>query len=150
MGGAYFAKNVIGKHGKVQAIITNGNIDLHDFEPTTNSVKKVAIANIVIANGLEYDSWMANLANSNDIKVTEVGKQLMGLKQGDNLHIWYDLSMPEKYVSYIVKRANEIDSNDADYFKQNTKKYLAKIDSIKKMPLLKYKKVDIFIQYFLT
>lgn len=93
---------------------------------------------------------MANLANSNDIKVTEVGKQLMGLKQDDDLHIWYDLSMPEKYVSYIVKRASEIDSNDADYFKQNTKKYLAKIDSIKKIPLLKYKKVGIFIQYFLT
>ncbi|AGK94777.1 transporter [Lactobacillus acidophilus] len=37
---------------------------------------------------------MANLANSNDIKVTEVGKQLMGLKQDDDLHIWYDLSMP--------------------------------------------------------
>lgn len=74
----------------------------------------------------------------------------MRLKQGDDLHIWYDLSMPEKYVSYIVKRASEIDSNDADYFKQNTKKYLAKIDSIKKIPLLKYKKVGIFIQYFLT
>ena len=110
-----------------------------------------------------------------------------------------------KYASYIVKRASEIESNDADYFKQNTKKYLAKIDSIKKIPLklmvikwngsqctsgswnanydrkkknsffvnntkatsstvnnmvylakqnkiplLKYKKVGIFIQYFLT
>lgn len=129
---------------------------------------------------------MANLASSNDIKVTEVGEQLMGLKQGDNLHIWYDLSMPEKYVSYIVKRASEIDSIkkmplklmvikwngsqctsgswNANY--DRTKKnsfsvinqkatsstvnnmvYLAKQN---KIPLLKYKKVGIFIQYFLT
>ncbi len=113
--------------------------------------------------------------------------------------------MPEKYVSYIVKRASEIDSDDADYFKQNTKNILLKLIQLMKLllklmvikwngsqctsgswnanydrtkknsffvnntkaisstvnnmgylakqnkiPLLKYKKVDIFIQYFLT
>lgn len=130
---ANIAKNVVGKHGKVQAVITNGDTDPHDFEPTTNSAKEVANANIVIANGLGYDSWMANLANSNDIKVTQVGEQLMGLKQGVNPHIWYDLNMPKKYVDYIVKRASKIDPADAAYFKRNAKKYLTKINSIKKI-----------------
>lgn len=130
---ANIAKNVVGKHGKVQAIITNGNTDPHDFEPTTNSAKEVANANIVIANGLGYDSWMDNLANSNDIHVTKVGEQLMGLKQGDNPHIWYNLDMPRRYANYIAKRASKIDPQDASYFRKNAKAYIAKIDSIKKI-----------------
>ena len=130
---ANIAKNIVGKHGKVQAIITNGDTDPHDFEPTTNSAKEVANANIVIANGLGYDDWMAKLADSNDIHVTKVGEQLMGLKQGDNPHIWYNLNMPKKYVDYIVKRASQIDPKDAGYFRKNARNYLNKIQNIKQI-----------------
>lgn len=127
---ANIAKNVVGKHGKVQAIINNGDTDPHDFEATTGAAKKVAGANIVIANGLGYDTWMNNLADANNIHATEVGEQLMGLKKGDNPHIWYDLKMPKKYVSYIVKRASQIDPKHRDYFKHHAKIYLNKIKNI--------------------
>lgn len=130
---ANIAKNIVGKHGKVEAVINNGDTDPHDFEPTTGSAKKVANANIVIANGLGYDSWMTNLANANDIHVTKVGEQLMGLKQGDNPHIWYNLDMPQKYVAYLVKKASQIDPKHAPYFKNNAKMYLNKITTIKKL-----------------
>ncbi|NRO62615.1 Manganese ABC transporter substrate-binding lipoprotein [Lactobacillus helveticus] len=130
---ANIAKNIVGKHGKVEAVITNGDTDPHDFEPTTGSAKKIANANIVIANGLGYDSWMTNLANANDIHVTKVGEQLMGLKQGDNPHIWYNLDMPQKYVAYLVKKASQIDPKHAPYFKNNAKMYLNKINTIKKL-----------------
>ena len=130
---ANIAKNIVGKHGHVQAIITNGDTDPHDFEPTTNSAKEVASANVVIANGLGYDDWMMKLADANDIHATKVGEQLMGLKQGDNPHIWYNLAMPQKYVDYIAKRASEIDPEHASYFKQNAQAYLQKINNIKKI-----------------
>lgn len=130
---ANIAKNIVGKHGKVEAIISNGDTDPHDFEPTSGSAKKVATANIVIANGLGYDNWMINLANANDIHATQVGEQLMHLKRGDNPHIWYDLNMPEKYAVYLVKRASKIDPEHANYFKTNAQRYLAKIDKIKKL-----------------
>lgn len=130
---ANIAKNIVGKHGKVEAVINNGDTDPHDFEPTTGSAKKVANANIVIANGLGYDSWMTNLANANDINVTKVGEQLMGLKQGDNPHIWYNLDMPQKYVAYLVEKTSQIDPKHAPYFKNNAKMYLNKINTIKKL-----------------
>lgn len=130
---ANIAKNIVGKHGKVEAVINNRDTDPHDFEPTTGSAKKVANANIVIANGLGYDSWMTNLANANDIYVTKVGEQLMGVKQGDNPHIWYNLDMPQKYVAYLVKKASQIDPKHAPYFKNNAKMYLNKINTIKKL-----------------
>lgn len=130
---ANIAKNVVGKHGEVQAIIKNGDTDPHDFEPTTNSAKEVANANIVISNGLGYDDWMTKLADSNDIHMTKVGEELMGLKQGDNPHIWYNLDMPKKYVNYIVKRSSKIDPKHASYFRKNGQTYLNKIQSIKQL-----------------
>ncbi|GAA2955235.1 zinc ABC transporter substrate-binding protein [Lactobacillus kefiranofaciens subsp. kefirgranum] len=130
---ANIAKNIIGKYGVVEAVINNGDIDPHDFEPTSDSAKKVATTNVVIANGLGYDSWMNNLASANDIHVTKVGEQLLHLKQGDNPHIWYNLNMPTKYVNYLVKKASKIDPKHATYFRKNAVKYLTKIDRIKKL-----------------
>lgn len=127
------AKNVVGKYGDAKAIITNSSTDPHDFEPTTADAKKLTQANIIVANGLGYDSWMNKLASSVSKKPVLVGEDLMGLKKGDNPHIWYNLSMPTKYVDYLVKRLSKIDKNHAAYFKANGEKYLAKVDKIKQI-----------------
>lgn len=127
------AKNVVGKYGDAQAIITNSSTDPHDFEPTTADAKKITNANIIVANGLGYDSWMNKLASSVSKKSVLVGEDLMGLKKGDNPHIWYNLSMPTKYVDYLVKRLSKIDKKHAAYFKTNGEKYLAKVNKIKQI-----------------
>ncbi|WP_436969961.1 metal ABC transporter solute-binding protein, Zn/Mn family [Lactobacillus helveticus] len=130
---ADIAKNVVGKYGSVQAIIKNSATDPHDFEPTTADAKKLTNANIIVANGLGYDSWMNKLASSVSKKPVLVGEDLMGLKKVDNPHIWYDLDMPTKYVNYLVKRLSKLDKKHAAYFKENGDKYLAKIAKVKQI-----------------
>lgn len=127
------AKNIVGKYGTATAIIDKSSVDPHDFDPTTADAKKVAQANIIVANGLGYDSWMNKLAKSVDKKPVLVGEDLMGLKSGDNPHIWYNLDMPTKYVDYLVKRLSKLDKKHVAYFKENGEKYLAKIDKIKQL-----------------
>ena len=127
------AKNIVGKYGTATAIIDKSSVDPHDFDPTTADAKKVAQANIIVANGLGYDSWMNKLAKSVDKKPVLVGEDLMGLKSGNNPHIWYNLDMPTKYVEYLVKRLSKLDKKHAAYFKENGEKYLAKIDKIKQL-----------------
>lgn len=129
---ADIAKNVVGKYGTVESLISKSSTDPHDFEPTTADAKKLANANIIVENGLGYDSWMNKLASSVSKKPVSVGEDLMGLKKGDNPHIWYNLSMPKKYVNYLVKRLSKIDKKHASYFKENGDKYLAKIDKLQK------------------
>lgn len=126
------AKNVVGKYGTAEAIITKSSVDPHDFEPTTADAKKLTNANIIVENGLGYDSWMTKLASSVSKKPVSVGEDLMKLKKGDNPHIWYNLSMPTKYVDYLVKRLSKLDKKHANYFKKNGDKYLAKVAKIKK------------------
>lgn len=57
----------------------------------------------------------------------------MDLKNGANPHIWFDLKMPKKYVNYLVERLSKIDKKHAAYYKENGKKYLAKINKIQKI-----------------
>lgn len=130
---ADIAKNVVGKYGSVQAIIKNSATDPHDFEPTTADAKELTKANIIVANGWGYDTWMNKLASSVSKKPVLVGEDLMGLKKGDNPHIWYDLDMPTKYVNYLVKRLSKLDKKHAAYFKENGDKYLAKVAKIKQI-----------------
>lgn len=130
---ADIAKNVVGKYGSVQAIVKNSATDPHDFEPTTADAKELTKANIIVANGLGYDTWMNKLASSVSKKPVLVGEDLMGLKKGDNPHIWYDLDMPTKYVNYLVKRLSKLDKKHAAYFKENGDKYLAKVAEIKQI-----------------
>lgn len=130
---ADIAKNVVGKYGSVQAIVKNSATDPHDFEPTTSDAKELTKANIIVANGLGYDTWMNKLASSVSKKPVLVGEDLMGLKKGDNPHIWYDLDMPTKYVNYLVKRLSKLDKKHAAYFKENGDKYLAKVAKIKQI-----------------
>lgn len=127
------AKNIVGKYGTATAIIDKSSVDPHDFGPTTADAKKLTKANIIVANGLGYDSWMNKLAKSVNKKPVLVGEDLMGLKNGDNPHIWYNLNMPTKYVDYLVKHLSKLDKKHAAYFKANGKKYLAKVDKIKKL-----------------
>ncbi|MGN1272649.1 MAG: metal ABC transporter solute-binding protein, Zn/Mn family [Lactobacillus sp.] len=130
---ADIAKNIVGKYGTTNAIIKNSATDPHDFEPTTENAKELSKANIIVANGLGYDDWMNKLASSVNKKPTLVGEDLMKLKKGDNPHIWYNLSMPTKYVDYLVKRLSKLDPKHKAYFEANGKKYLAKINKIRSL-----------------
>lgn len=124
------AKNIVGKYGTAKSIVSS-NIDPHDFEPKTSDAKDIQGADLVIANGLGYDSWMDKLASANDQKVVKVGTDIMKFKSNANPHIWYDLDMPIKYTNYLVSRLSKLDKKHASYYKENGQKYIAKIQKVK-------------------
>ncbi len=52
----------------------------------------MAVADIVIVNGADYDPWMAGLlaAQPTPNRVVITVSDLLGRKPGDNPHLWYD------------------------------------------------------------
>lgn len=129
---ANIAQNIVGKYGHAQAIITKSNVDPHDFEATSADAKKLAQSQIIVANGLGYDDWMNKLASSVNKKPVVVS-QLMNLSTGSNPHLWYNLTMPRKYVDCLVKKLSKLEPKHAAYFKENGQKYLAKVAAIQKL-----------------
>src|SRR5689334_6062421 len=78
------AKQLGGDHVAVTSLISNPNTDPHDYEPTPADARRVAAAQLVITNGIGYDSWVDKLLAANPSSrraVLNVG-DLVGLKAG--------------------------------------------------------------------
>jgi len=86
------AQQIAGSGATVKSILTNPNQDPHEFTTNASTAKAGADADIVIYNGLSYDPWMDKLLATQgkpDRVVIDVA-DLIGGKEGDNPHIWYD------------------------------------------------------------
>jgi ABC-type metal ion transport system, periplasmic component/surface adhesin len=73
------AKQVVGNKGSVTSIISNPAVDPHDFEPTTKTAQIVSKADVTVANGLGYDSWM-NKLDKQDGTYIKIGEDIMEQK----------------------------------------------------------------------
>lgn len=122
------AQKVLGSHGHVTSIINNPNIDPHDFNPASSDAKKIYQSNLVIYNGLGYDSWAQKLTSSNDNTNTVNVGQLMGKQTGDNPHIWYNINTMEKLANQLANKFAKMQPKNAQEFKANAQRY---IDSLK-------------------
>lgn len=111
------ASQLGGTHARVTSIVDNPNADPHSYEPTTDDARAVAMAGMVIANGLGYDSWISKLiaADGGNRMVLTVGK-VLGLPGGSNPHRWYDPSDVKTVASAIVAGYSKLDPRDARYF----------------------------------
>ncbi|HEV3270669.1 MAG TPA: zinc ABC transporter substrate-binding protein [Candidatus Methylacidiphilales bacterium] len=86
------AEQIAGSGTAVKSILTNPNQDPHEFTTNAETAKSVADADIVIYSGISYDPWMDKLLATRgkpDRVVIDVA-DLIGAKDGDNPHIWYD------------------------------------------------------------
>lgn len=124
------AKAVVGNKGEVTSVIDKPSVDPHDYDPTPKTAKKVAGSQLVVANGLGYDSWMNNLVKNNDSKAkyVKVGEDVMDKKSGDNPHLWYDPQTMPKLAKRIATELGKKQPKDKKYFQKNAEKY---IDSLK-------------------
>lgn len=142
------AKAVLGKYGSVTSVITNPNVDPHDYEPSAKVAKEVANADFVVYNGIGYDSWMAKLAKNDKITSVRVGEDVLNKKNGDNPHLWYQSQTMPKLVTYLSNKFAKIDPKHEAQFKANAKKYISSLKPITtKIDALKAnsdnKKVDV-------
>lgn len=127
------AQKVAGDHGQVISFIDNASVDPHDYQPNTKQAQQVAKANVVIENGLGYDSWVNKLvkssSNRNKIKIIDVAS-LTGKKDGDNEHIWYAPETVEKLANDLAIQYGKIDPQHAKDYQRNARKYLASLQPL--------------------
>lgn len=75
----------------VTTVIDNPTADPHEFEPTAQTSRTFAAADIAVVNGLGYDTWADKIVTSlggDAPTVVNLGR-VVGLQPGDNPHIWY-------------------------------------------------------------
>jgi len=115
------AHEIAGDSATVTSILTNPNQDPHEFTSDAATAKAVADADIVIYNGLGYDGWMDKLlgvAGKKGRIVIRVA-DLVGAKDGDNPHIWYDpKTMPALAFKLVEDLSSRIGLQGSDVGKR--------------------------------
>lgn len=125
------AKAVVGSKGDVTSIITNPNVDPHDYQASTKVAKETVGSKIVIANGIGYDGWMNNLVkDSSKVDYIKVGEDLMGKQNGDNPHLWYNPATMPKLANTIATKLGKLQPKNKAYFKKNAQKYIASLKPV--------------------
>lgn len=119
------ARAILGNAGHVQTIINSPSVDAESYEPDVKTAKLVAKANVVIENGLGYDSWMDRVVAANQDSGTtklSIGK-LMGKTMGDNPHLWSDPTVMTTVTQQLVKQFSRLDPQHAAAFKRRGAAY---------------------------
>lgn len=115
------AAQIGGTHVHVVSIISNPNIDPHEYESNAADARAVAQANYVIENGAGYDSWMGKLVSAGNVPHRTVLNvaTLLGKHNGDNPHFWYDPAYVNRVAVQIEKDLIALDPAHAAAYKAN-------------------------------
>jgi zinc/manganese transport system substrate-binding protein len=107
-----------GKAANVTSIVTDPNADPHDYESSSDDARAFARADYVVLNGAGYDGWATKLLSGNPSarrKVLSVA-DLLGKKEGDNPHFWYNPEFVSRVVDRVEADLKALDPPDAGYF----------------------------------
>ncbi len=114
------AQQIGGSHVQVTSVLSDPNVDPHEYESNARDAKAVAQAKLVIHNGAGYDPFMEKLlagSPRSDRRVINVA-QVAGVAKGANPHIWYRLGLLEQVASLLADRFAELDPAHRDAFSE--------------------------------
>jgi len=109
-----------GSHVSVVNVVSDPNADPHEYESNANTAKMFTTANYVILNGAGYDSWGDKLLSAGtkmDRKVLKVA-DLLGKKEGDNPHFWYDPDYVNQVIAQMEQDLISLDPSNTGYYKE--------------------------------
>jgi zinc/manganese transport system substrate-binding protein len=112
------ASQLAGGRASAQSIIVDPDQDPHSYEPTPADARAIATAQLVIVNGIGYDAWAPRLLAANPVngRVALTVGDLLGLKEGDNPHRWYDPANVGTVANAITADLERLDPEDAATF----------------------------------
>jgi len=123
------ARQIGGDHVAVVSILTNPDQDPHLFEASPETAKAIAEAQVAVANGADYDPWMAKLLAASPAparRQIDVGA-LVGAKPGDNPHLWYGPQNMKAAAHALAEALAGVDAPHAADYRAGEAKFLASL-----------------------
>ena len=123
---ADMVREIGGQAVEVSALV-GPNADAHVYEPTPADVRRVARADVVVANGLRFEGWIDRLIASSGYRgkvvVASAGIVPLQLGGGADPHAWQSLANGQRYaetlraalVAAAPQRSAEINARAASY-----------------------------------
>jgi len=115
-----------GKYVHVSAILENPNTDPHTFEASAQVAQDVSSAQLIVQNGLGYDSWINRIesATPSSSRKVIVAQQLLRLPDSaPNPHLWYDPRTMPAVARAMAQDLSAIQPDHEAYFQANLTKF---------------------------
>ena len=115
------ASQLGGSHVSVTSILSDPNVDPHEYQSNTNTAIKVSQANLVIENGAGYDDWMDKILSSapNSQRLLLKGYDLASTHLPENEHVWYSFDNAATIAQAITADYKRLDPADSAAFDSN-------------------------------
>jgi zinc/manganese transport system substrate-binding protein len=139
------ASSVGGDLVQVVSIIDSFSQDPHSYEASARDQLAVNDADLIVANGGGYDSFIDTLAeaagNSNVVYayLPEEGKEEdHAIEEGDhdhdhahgNEHVWYDFHVVEDFATRLAEQLKTLDPDHSAQYTANLEDFLVGIESL--------------------
>jgi len=109
---------------------------LHDYTLSTQDMKKLEKADVVIQNGLGLEKFMDKILNTySNVEMIDSSKNIIDKieESGEiNNHIWTSLSNHIIQVEEITKRLGEMNPENKEIYETNKKSYIKELEALQK------------------
>jgi zinc transport system substrate-binding protein len=143
------AKEIGGNNTIVTSIIPLG-AEPHDWEISPQQIPEITEADMIVYNGIGFDTWLGQEEQFRNSLLVDVSKdlQLIGNKQQQESkkleynekykehksvydpHIWLDPILVKNISKTINNALIKLDPTNTDSYKQNTNNFIQKLDAL--------------------
>jgi len=150
-----WVKQIVGDNSNVElTLLLDSGVDLHNYQPTAEDIKKIATCDLFIYVGGESDEWaedaIKTAVNQNqqvinlmdvlkdNIKEEEVVEGMEAEEEEEtgeeeveyDEHVWLSLKNAATCVKAIADSLETIDGTNADMYKANADSYIKEINAL--------------------
>ncbi|MDD5431665.1 MAG: metal ABC transporter substrate-binding protein [Candidatus Omnitrophica bacterium] len=108
---------------------------LHDYTVSTNDMRKLADAQVFVANGAGAESFLDKIVNGYpNLKIVDLSKDIpliKGLSGEYNSHVWVSISNSISQAKILGKALGEFDPAHKELYDKNTIEYVAKLEVLR-------------------
>lgn len=128
-----FVSNVGGDRVNLTTLV-GADSDVHVYTPAPSDAKRIADAKLVIVNGLGLEGWLPRLVQSSgataQVVTASAGIAPLKLGSGADPHAWQSVPNARIYVTNIANALAAVQPADAEFFHDQGKAYLNKLDAL--------------------
>jgi ABC-type Zn uptake system ZnuABC Zn-binding protein ZnuA len=133
---ADITQNIAGGRAQVNSLLPIG-ADPHSYQAAPVDVAKISDSNLLILNGLEYETFIKSLLENagGERMIVEATAGLSprkdaGNEQGVDPHMWLDPNLVVTYVENIRDGLIKVDAQGAETYKANANTYIANLKDL--------------------
>ena len=114
-------KQLGGSHVSVTSILSDPNVDPHEYQSNVQTGITVSKADLVIENGGGYDDWMDKILSAapNSNRLLLKGFEIAPTRLPENEHVWYSFDNVATIAQMITGDLKKLDGADAAAFDNN-------------------------------